>query len=156
MISDKPFFHESEKRMDLLIQEMDVKQCYPEAIVRRFRDSLSIRMKVRDDSYRNVYYFHALYNPDREPMVFLLKPVIHPTAAIHMYNDGHLCLYDPAHIGYRKHFSMAREVLPLTFKWIVYYEAWLINGKRWLGPETPHGSRITDAEWVLWDLIKAA
>lgn len=156
MISNKPFFLDSEKRMDLLIQEMLVKQCYPSATVRRFEKLLSIQMKVRDPSYQHAYHFYALYDPDEEPKVFLLEPFIRPSAAIHMYSNGRLCLYDPAHIAYRKHFSMVREILPMTFKWIAYYEAWLINGKRWLGPETPHGFRLTEAEWTLWDLRRKA
>lgn len=146
MKSNKPFFLDREKRIDLLIQEMDVKACYPKAVVNRSEDELFIEMNVQDNSYQNSYNILAHYSLDDEPKVVLLEPKILPSANIHMYMEGYLCLYDPAHVGYRKHFSMAREILPLTFKWIVYYEVWLINGNRWIGPETPHNSRLSEAE----------
>lgn len=150
MVSDRPFYSEFDKYMDILIQEMDVKQCYPEASVQRTKNALFIKMPYKNPGCRQVYQIGAVYRPNLHPLVFVIKPRIRPFPDIHMYSDGHLCLYDPAHLGYRKCFSMAREILPLTFKWILYYEGWLINGHYWIGPETAHGSRVTDEELSFW------
>ncbi len=156
MVSDQPFYSEFDERMDLLIQEMDVKQEYPQASVRRTSSTLFIKMPYKNPGCRCTYHIGAFYRPNLSPWVFIIDPRIRPFADIHMYADGHLCLYDPAHIGYRKRFSMAREILPYTFKWILYYEAWLMNGHYWSGPETAHGSRVTEAELGLWGRKRAA
>ena len=156
MVSDRPFYSVREKRMDLMIQETDLKVCYPKAKVRRGNGMLSVDMRVSGPAYCQSYRIAGFYKPNVAPLVFILEPNILPHPDIHMYSDGHLCLYDPAHIGYRKRFSMAREIIPLTLKWMTYYEAWLINGQVWIGPETAHGIRVTAEELAYWAWRRAA
>lgn len=156
MISDRPFYSECDKRWELILQEMEIKQYYPQALVRRDKNMLLVKMLYENPACRCIYQIGALYRPNTHPLVFLLDPYIQPFADIHMYSDGHLCLYDPAHLGYRKRFSMAREILPFAFKWILYYEAWSVNGHYWIGPETAHGSRATEEELANWGRRRVA
>lgn len=156
MVSDRPFYSANEMRIDLMLQEFDVQRCYPKAKVWRGNGCLFVDMTVKDPTFRHIYRIEAFYRPNQSPLVYILEPVIRPRAAIHMYPDGHLCLYDPSHIGYRKRFSIAQEILPLTFKWIFYYDVWLFNGNHWLGPETAHGSRVTVEELEYWERRRVA
>jgi hypothetical protein len=150
MVTDRPFYTEEDKRWDLVLQEMEVKRYFPEASVNRKKGILLIKMPFKNPGCHQIYHIGAFYRPNVHPLVFILEPYIKPFADIHMYAEGHLCLYDPADIGYRKRFSMAKEILPWTFKWILYYEAWLTNGHYWMGSETAHGIRMTEEELELW------
>jgi hypothetical protein len=141
MISNVPFYSEKEKQSDLQIQEIDIQDCYPQSQIFRHQEFLEIQLWIRDSIYLNNYEAKILYRPNFHPFVYISSPVIKPSSEIHIYPDGHLCLFDPADICYRHRFSIAREIIPLLVKWVHYYEIWLENGNHWIGPETPHGSR---------------
>jgi hypothetical protein len=72
------------------------------------------------------------------PRVKIKDPQIIPSSAIHMYNDGTLCLYEPCETPWKSSDSLHEKIIPWTAEWLVFYELFLICGK-WLGPEAPHG-----------------
>ena len=72
------------------------------------------------------------------PKVFVKNPKILYNKDIHMYREGHLCLYYPKDILWRSTTSIAEYTIPWTNEWIIYYELYKISGD-WEGPAAPHG-----------------
>lgn len=140
-ISKMPFLSRKEEYWDLVVQKLDVTQCYPKSITNIYSSVLDVTLNISDSSYLNKYSAKIIYTPNKDPISYILSPEIKPSPKIHMYPNLSLCLYDPCEIQYRHKFSVAREIIPWTIKWIHYYEVWMINGNDWIGPETPHGVR---------------
>ena len=78
------------------------------------------------------------YDQDGVPRVKIREPQITPSASIHMYSNGVLCLYEPAETPWKSADDLHKKIIPWTAEWLVFYELYLICGK-WLGPEAPHG-----------------
>jgi hypothetical protein len=72
------------------------------------------------------------------PRARIKEPHIIPSAKIHMYSNGDLCLYEPADAPWKVTDNIHEKIIPWTAEWLVLYELFLICGK-WLGPEAPHG-----------------
>lgn len=73
------------------------------------------------------------------PRVKIKDPQIITSAAIHMYKDGTLCLYEPRETPWKSTNNLHETIIPWTAEWLVFYELYLMCGK-WLGPEAPHRS----------------
>lgn len=71
------------------------------------------------------------------PRVRIVSPRIEPRAAIHMYSNGTLCLYDHREQPWKVDDNLHEKIIPWTAEWLVYYELFKLDGK-WLGPEAPH------------------
>lgn len=67
------------------------------------------------------------------------EPEIAPSASIHMYGDGTLCLYKPKDDPWKPSDNIHEKIIPWTAEWLVFYELYLMCGK-WLGPEAEHGT----------------
>src|SRR6476469_3557994 len=58
-------------------------------------------------------------------------------SAIHMYDNGVLCLYKTAETPLKLSDNIHEKIIPWTAEWFVFYELYLMCGK-WLEPEAPH------------------
>jgi len=79
------------------------------------------------------------YERNKVPKVRIKEPQITPSASIHMYGDGSLCLYKPTEQPWRSSDNIHEKIIPWIAEWLVFYELYLICGK-WLGPEAEHGT----------------
>lgn len=84
------------------------------------------------------YLIKISYQRGGVPRVKIKDPQIIPSATIHMYNDGTLCLYEPRETPWKSSYNLHETIIPWTAEWLVFYELFLLCGK-WLGPEAPHG-----------------
>lgn len=80
------------------------------------------------------------YEQDGVPKVRIKDPQIIPSADIHMYGTGALCLYQPAEDPWKSSDNIHEKIIPWTAEWLVFYELYLMCGK-WFGPEAAHGTR---------------
>jgi hypothetical protein len=71
------------------------------------------------------------------PQVTIKNPRIIPSAKIHMYRNGTLCLYFPPQDPWKVTDNIHKKIIPWTAEWLVFYELFKRCGK-WLGPEAPH------------------
>jgi len=71
------------------------------------------------------------------PRVFVKKPRIPYNEDIHMYQDGHLCLYYPRDMFWSSNTSITEHTIPWINEWIIYYELYKISGV-WEGLAAPH------------------
>jgi hypothetical protein len=73
------------------------------------------------------------------PQVYILNPEIKPSADIHIYNEGSLCLFYPGELKWKDTTSIAENTIPWIFEWILFYELYLLTGV-WEGEFVPHGN----------------
>lgn len=71
------------------------------------------------------------------PKVWILDPEIEPSGKIHIFKEGHLCLYDHRDQPWLATDHLHEKIVPWTAEWLVYYELFLLTGE-WLGPEASH------------------
>lgn len=100
---------------------------------------MKISGKWKDSDYRYKYSFEILYHPKYPCEVRIIEPTIMPSASIHMYDNGALCLYHYRDYPRDKQFVIATEIIPWAIEWTLWYEIWLRNGNIWKGPEAAHG-----------------
>ena len=85
------------------------------------------------DKYSIRVEFQAGY----EPQVFITSHDIKPSNEIHIYKEGHLCLFYPGDLKWKNNLKVAEYIIPWVAEWIVFYELWLMTGE-WMGAEAPH------------------
>lgn len=117
-----------------------IKESYPVLKVTHDEQKIMVIGKVRDPDWLEYYEFGLVYELGIHPEVFILKPSIIPSSAIHMYPCGKLCLYHPKEFQSGLCFTLFQDIIPWTIKWMHFYEIWKVNGNIWIGPESPHGS----------------
>jgi len=74
----------------------------------------------------------------RSPRVYIMNPTVPYDKNIHMYKQGHLCLYYPRDMYWASNTSITEYTIPWINEWIIYYELYKISGV-WGGPVAPHG-----------------
>ena len=79
------------------------------------------------------------YEQDGVPRVRIKTPHVIPSASIHMYGNGTLCLYKPTENPWKSSDNIHEKIIPWTAEWLVFYELYLMCDK-WLGPEAEHGT----------------
>lgn len=85
------------------------------------------------DKYSIRVEFQAGY----EPQVFITSHDIKPSNEIHIYKEGHLCLFYPGDLKWKNNLKVAEYIIPWVAEWIVFYELWLMT-REWMGAEAPH------------------
>ncbi len=85
----------------------------------------------------DTYRVAISYEQDGVPRVRIKEPHITPSASIHMYGTGALCLYQPADDPWKSSDNLHEKIIPWTAEWLVFYELYIVYGK-WLGPEAKH------------------
>ena len=93
--------------------------------------------KMRPTDASPKYRIRIRYKQYGIPSVRILEPFIEPSAKIHMYRTGDLCLYHPPTQPWSHHYNLHETIIPWTAEWLVFYELYLTEG-RWLGPEIEH------------------
>ncbi|WP_229368347.1 hypothetical protein [Telluribacter humicola] len=92
-------------------------------------------MKPTDDS--PIYRLRLEYSVWGKPAMYIEEPEIIPSALIHIYKEGNLCLYYPKETPWKDHFHMKDTMLPWTAEWLVFYELYKLYGV-WLGKSASH------------------
>lgn len=93
------------------------------------------QMRPTDDS--PTYRLRIEYPVWGKPAVYIEEPEIIPSAKIHIYKEGSLCLYYPKETPWKHQFHISDTILPWTAEWLVFYELYKLYGV-WLGKSASH------------------
>lgn len=110
----------------------------------QFKYSRSIWIgEVKPTQYSIVYRIKIEYRVGFNPSVWVLSPVIDPTAPHLFKPENNLCLFDNR--DGRKEWTsddfICDTIVPWTFEWLKLYELWKVTGI-WYGPEAPHNPNL--------------
>lgn len=131
-------FHGIKKHLAIFLERKLLKKYFP-----------FLRFQIRDgrlfcygyfqpSEFSITYHYRIEWEPGTSPKVFPITPHIDYDDDIHIYRDGHLCLYYPKDFIYDCQSSHIHEtIMPWTHEWFVFYELYLIKG-RWLHPYVEH------------------
>ncbi len=72
--------------------------------------------------------------------MYVVEPQIKQSIDIHIYPQGHLCLYHPDETPWKDTHHISDTILPWAAEWLVFYELYQINGGIWLGKSIHHGT----------------
>jgi hypothetical protein len=99
---------------------------------------LVCRGKISSPDYLNIYYVEITYRVGSIPFCKILEPTsIVPCLEIHMADDRSLCLYFPEELKWNDSLKISDYFVPWLSEWVLYYEIYLRNGGKWLGPKSP-------------------
>lgn len=98
---------------------------------------------VQPEGSSQAYKILIEYVVGREPKTTILHPDIQPNRHIHMYRDRSLCLSYSSDMKWNERTAVFAHTVPWVIEWIVFHELYLINGNKWLGPESPE--HLTEA-----------
>ena len=130
-------YNEEYSALEQFVQQAVVRHYFPNCKVWVEGKILFIDFKINDPDYKNEYHLQIQYKSQYHHKVFVLKPKIVASVAIHMYPDSSLCLYYPPDISPFRRLWVGTDLIPMTALWLCYYEQWLINGNKWMGREAP-------------------
>ena len=82
------------------------------------------------------YKIKVVYGVNTTPQVFITSHKL-DTECPHLYEDGQLCLYKPSIFVWKNCHSIAKDIIPLVYAWLYFYEKW-VETDDWLGPEATH------------------
>lgn len=94
---------------------------------------------IRPTEHSITYSLKLDYQVWTTPRVYVVEPEIMPSAQIHIYQEGHLCLFYPKETPWTPVLHISDTILPWTAEWLVYYELFKITGQ-WLGKSALHDS----------------
>lgn len=123
---------------DQFVQNELIRMLFPVCNSIIYEKKVVVNFEVKDEDFSTVYKLRVEYHSQNSHNVYVLKPLIEPSFYIHMYKDRSLCLYYLPDISPFRRIMVAKDLIPLAFKWVFLYERWIINGHRWEGPESPH------------------
>lgn len=112
---------------------------WPSIKVIRTGEVLLVEGRYTASAFKNDYQFRVMYHPNKGCKAWIIKPQVPLLPAIHINQDGSMCLYYWREYNLNKRFSLSNEIIPWILEWTHYYEIWLANGNIWVGPEAPHG-----------------
>lgn len=92
---------------------------------------------IKPDDCRERYKIKIEYVAGHEPKSTILYPRIDPRKEIHMYNDHSLCLHYSPDLRWNERIKIYEYTVPWICEWVIFYEIYLINGRRWEGKESP-------------------
>jgi hypothetical protein len=122
-----------------VIQKQLIERHFPCFHCRLSRQHLVCEGSIIPSEGCTTYTVSISYKQDGVPTVRIKEPTITPSARIHMYKDGTLCLYQPNDDPWKTSDDIHEKIIPWVAEWLVFYELFLMCGK-WLGPEAEHGS----------------
>lgn len=123
--------------LEQFVQQVMVHRLFPGCKTRVEDQILIVDFTVKDPDYKAEYHIQVQYNSQCWFKVFVLKPKIRASLAIHMYPDSSLCLYYPPDISPFRRLWVGKDLIPMAALWICHYEQWRINGNIWKGREAP-------------------
>lgn len=83
------------------------------------------------------YTVKIFYSPGLSPRVYIKSHAIEAKHEIHIYKEGHLCLFDPSETKWKDSYKVGEYTIPWVVEWILYYELWKLSGK-WEGKASNH------------------
>lgn len=125
--------------MTLMLQKHYIEKTYDcfRCTVSGRRQTMICKGTLKPLDYIETYEIEIKVKCGVSPRVYVKKPKITYSEEIHMYKDGHLCLYYPWDMVWGSTTSIADYTIPWTNEWILYYELYKISGV-WEGPAAPH------------------
>ena len=133
----RAIYNEGYSQLDQIIQQETVNQLFPDCRTLIKEKVLFVEFDIQDPDYRSTYKLQIKYESQRKHDVFILKPKIVPSVAVHMYPNSSLCLYSPPDISPFRRLWIGKDLIQRTALWVCHYEQWLINGNIWKGREAP-------------------
>ncbi len=115
-------------------------RCNP---VNRKTDSLICTGYIQPTEYSTHYKIRLVYPVWRIPKVYIVEPKVKQSVDIHIYPQGHLCLYHPKETPWKDSHHISHTIIPWTAEWLVFYELYQINGGIWLGKSFHHTHTTT-------------
>jgi hypothetical protein len=95
--------------------------------------------EIMPSDFCDTYRILIRYPKGKVPRVNIVRPKIEPSAKIHMYPNGALCLYDHRAAPWNANYNLHETIIPWTAEWLVFYELYKTHNV-WLGPEAPHSA----------------
>ncbi len=142
-------YNEEYSALEQFVQLAAIRHHFPDCKTRIAGKVLYVDFVVRDPDYRNEYHVQVQYMSQSLHKVFILKPKIVASIAIHMYPDSSLCLYYPPDISPFRRLWVSYDLIPMTVLWLCHYEQWLINGNKWMGREAPGHTELLERIKIL-------
>ncbi|MBF9255629.1 hypothetical protein I2I11_20195 [Pontibacter sp. 172403-2] len=133
----RPIYKERYSALEQYVQQIMVQQLFPGCKINVKNQILLVDFTIKDPDYKAEYHLQVQYISQSWFKVFVLKPKIIGSVAIHMYPDNSLCLYYPPDISLFRRLWVGKDLIPMAALWICHYEQWLINGNIWKGREAP-------------------
>ena len=93
---------------------------------------------IQPTLHSDTYQLKLVYPVWGIPKMYVVEPMIKPSPDIHIYQQGHLCLYHPVETPWRDQHHLSDTFIPWTAEWLVFYELYKLYGV-WLGKSYPHG-----------------
>lgn len=124
---------------NLLEQRFPAFRCNP---VARRTDTLTCTGFIQPTPHSVTYRLKLVYPVWGIPKIYVVEPTIQPSLDIHIYPQGHLCLYHPVETPWRDNHHLYNTFIPWTAEWLVFYELYKLYGI-WLGKSYPHGPSST-------------
>ena len=140
----RAIYNEGHSPVEQFAQRFFMEQSYPGCIVRKEGMTLVVDFGIEDPDYATKYRLRIWYRSQREHKLFIIKPKIAPSPAIHMYSDGSLCLYYPPDISPLRRLWIHKDLMPMAALWVCHYEQWLVNGHIWKGREAPGHQQLLE------------
>ncbi len=108
----------------------------------RRTDTLTCVGSIQPTPHSDTYQLKLIYPVWGIPKMYVVTPQIEPSPTIHIYQQGHLCLYHPIETPWRDTHHLSDTIIPWTAEWLVFYELYKLYGI-WLGKSYSHESTTT-------------
>lgn len=125
------------RRNHFILEMSRLKKYFPFLNCTLRGNQLTCRGTITPSDGCDTYKIKLVYIRGRTPKVYVIDPPIEPHPKYHIYDGGHLCLYDPRESPWSPDMMVHETIIPWTAEWLVFYEIWKETGD-WLGPEAPH------------------
>jgi hypothetical protein len=103
-----------------VMQKMLIEKHFPCFKCRQSHRRLECEGCITPSEDCDTYRIAITYEQDRAPTVRIKYPQIKPSARIHMYNSGVLCLYFPPEDPWRPSDNIHEKIIPWTAEWLVF------------------------------------
>ena len=134
----RPFLNHAEWRRIFVLEKRCIEKEFPFLRCTLLNKKLTCSGRITPSEGCDTYQIRIDYFKGGTPLVYIVDPPIEPTPEYHIYESGHLCLYDPRVSPWSTRMLLHQTIIPWTAEWLVFYELWRDTGE-WKGPEAPHG-----------------
>lgn len=140
MAADFPWPEEATLPIAAQIQAMS--DLFPEFKYTWDRNIVEWIGEIRPTAISNTYKIKIRYGLKEYPMVWVIEPALDEAFLkddnAHIYlRERNLCLFYPRYNEWTPGMLIAETIIPWTYKWLLFYEGWLITGQ-WKGGGIPH------------------
>ena len=122
--------NDGDKSRRLIVEKLQIQERFPFLKTRMVGSRLVCRGRVQPTTASATYRIEVVYEPWDAPQIRILEPEIKPEGKLHFYKNGTLCLYDWREKPWQKRWHLADTIVPWAAEWLVFYEIYLLTGKR--------------------------